>query len=64
MIHLESQVASFLDYHRRRGGLWELAFVAWSTSKDFRPADARAIRRAVEQELGVTEPELATTERG
>lgn len=47
----EHQAAAFLNWHRRRGGDFDSDFVLWSTSKDFHPSDARAIREIVHAEL-------------
>jgi hypothetical protein len=57
----ESQAAAFLDFYARYGGPWEDAFTHWSVSKDFRPADAAAIRATVHAEL-VARADLVLTD--
>jgi hypothetical protein len=44
---VEHQARHFLDWHRRRGGFLTDAFLLWSGTKDFYPADRAAILRVV-----------------
>jgi hypothetical protein len=48
---IAQQVGQFLEYHRKTGLEWDLAFVSWATSKAFSPDDYYAVRGVVQLEL-------------